>query len=208
MLWKSRRGNCWHPAVSAAQRPVKFSAFTICRSLLPTAPISSWQCPVRRIAATDVKQEPGTEDNSDPQSLHRLNRRLLARLAHCAGGGRRGLRSHPPRLLKERTEVGGISQDQSQSPRSCARHRQGIITENPAILLYIAQTHPKAELAPLDDPFALGQIQAFNSFLCSTVHPAHAHRMRGYRWSDDTAVVEAMKVKVPQNMRIFWPYRK
>ena len=77
---------------------------------------------------------------------------------------------------------------------------RGIITENPAILLYIAQTHPMAKLAPLDDPFALGQIQALNSYLCSTVHPAHAHRIRGYRWSNDAAVIEALKVKVPQNM--------
>jgi glutathione S-transferase len=77
---------------------------------------------------------------------------------------------------------------------------KGVITETPAILLYIAQTHPQANLAPLDDPFALAQIQALNSYLCSTVHPAHAHKMRGYRWSDDAAVIEAMKVKVPQNM--------
>jgi glutathione S-transferase len=77
---------------------------------------------------------------------------------------------------------------------------KGTITENPAILLFIAQTHPMANLAPLDDPFALGQIQALNSYLCSTVHPAHAHKMRGYRWSDEAAVIEAMKVKVPQNM--------
>lgn len=77
---------------------------------------------------------------------------------------------------------------------------RGIITENPAILLYIAQTHPVAKLAPLDDPFALGQVQALNSYLCSTVHPAHAHRIRGYRWSDDAAVIEALKIKVPQNM--------
>jgi glutathione S-transferase len=77
---------------------------------------------------------------------------------------------------------------------------KGIITETPAILVYIAQTHPMANLAPLDDPFALAQIQAFNSYLCSTVHPAHAHKMRGYRWSDDPAIVEAMKIKVPQNM--------
>jgi glutathione S-transferase len=77
---------------------------------------------------------------------------------------------------------------------------KGTITETPAILLYIAQTHPKAKLAPLDDPFALAQIQALNSYLCSTVHPHHAHKLRGSRWSDDAAVVEAMKIKVPQNM--------
>jgi glutathione S-transferase len=77
---------------------------------------------------------------------------------------------------------------------------KGVVTETPAILLFIAQIHPTAKLAPLDDPFALAQVQAFNSYLCSTVHPAHAHKMRGYRWSDDPAIVEAMKIKVPQNM--------
>jgi len=77
---------------------------------------------------------------------------------------------------------------------------QGILTETPAILVYIAQSFPKANLAPLNDPFRLGQIQSFNSYLCSTVHVAHAHRMRGYRWSDDEAARETMKKKVPQNV--------
>ncbi len=77
---------------------------------------------------------------------------------------------------------------------------QGTITETPAILAYIAQTHPKAKLAPLDDPFQFAQIQAFNSYLCSTVHVAHAHKRRGARWADDAAVIEAMAKKVSQNM--------
>jgi glutathione S-transferase len=77
---------------------------------------------------------------------------------------------------------------------------RGILTETPAILLYISQSFPQAGLAPLDDPFALGQVQAFNSYLCSTVHVAHAHRMRGYRWADDPAAIEAMKRKVPQSV--------
>ena len=77
---------------------------------------------------------------------------------------------------------------------------QGILTETPAILLYIAQSFPKANLAPVNDPFRLGQIQAFNSYLCSTVHVAHAHRMRAYRWTDDEPAMETMKKKVPQNV--------
>ena len=74
----------------------------------------------------------------------------------------------------------------------------GILTETPAILAYVAQTNPKAKLAPLDDPFAFAKIQAFNSYLCSTVHPAHAHRVRGSRWADDPAAIEDMKRKAPQ----------
>jgi glutathione S-transferase len=77
---------------------------------------------------------------------------------------------------------------------------RGILTETPAILFYIAQTHPAAQLAPLDDPFALGRLQAFTSYLCSTVHVAHAHRMRGYRWADDAAAIAEMKRKVPQTV--------
>jgi glutathione S-transferase len=74
---------------------------------------------------------------------------------------------------------------------------KGILTETPAILVYIAQTHPAAKLAPLDDPFALAKIQSFNSYLCSTVHVAHAHRVRGTRWADSEAAIADMKAKAP-----------
>ncbi|HZP74951.1 MAG TPA: glutathione S-transferase family protein [Pseudolabrys sp.] len=77
---------------------------------------------------------------------------------------------------------------------------RGIITETPAILVYLAQTFPAAKLAPLDDPFALARLQSFNSYLCSTVHVAHAHGARGSRWTDDKAAIESMKQKVPQTM--------
>ena len=77
---------------------------------------------------------------------------------------------------------------------------RGILTETPAMLVFIAQRFPAARLAPIEDPFALAEVQAFNSYLCSTVHIAHAHRMRGYRWADDPAALEAMKKKVPQSV--------
>jgi len=76
----------------------------------------------------------------------------------------------------------------------------GVLTETPALLQYVAQTHPQAQLAPLDDPFRLAEMNAFNSYLCSTVHVAHAHGARGYRWTDDADAIEAMKKKVPQTM--------
>ena len=79
---------------------------------------------------------------------------------------------------------------------------RGVLTETPAILAFVAQLHPEANLAPLDDPFAFAQVQSFNSYLCSTVHVAHAHRMRGYRWvdADDVAALDAMKKKVPHSV--------
>ena len=77
---------------------------------------------------------------------------------------------------------------------------RGILTETPAMLAFIAQSFPKARLAPLDDPFGFAEVQAFNSYLCATLHVAHAHRMRGYRWADDPAAIEAMKRKVPESV--------
>lgn len=79
---------------------------------------------------------------------------------------------------------------------------RGILTETPAMLAFVAQSFPAAQLAPLDDPFAFAQVQAFNSYLCSTLHIAHAHRMRGHRWVDaeDAAAIAAMQRKVPQSV--------
>jgi glutathione S-transferase len=77
---------------------------------------------------------------------------------------------------------------------------RGILTEVPAILVFVAQSFPAAGLAPIDDPFALAQVQAFNSYLCSTVHVAHAHRVRGSRWVDDAQSIEAMQRKAPQSI--------
>lgn len=77
---------------------------------------------------------------------------------------------------------------------------RGVLTETPAMLAFIAQSFPDAGLAPLDDPFAFAEIQAFNSYLCSTVHVAHAHRMRGYRWTDDPAAIVALQKKVPESV--------
>ncbi len=81
----------------------------------------------------------------------------------------------------------------------------GRLTETPAILAYIAQTHPEARLAPTD-PFAFGKLQEFNCYLCATLHVAHAHRMRGHRWSDDPAAWEAMQRFVPQSVGACWDY--
>jgi glutathione S-transferase len=76
----------------------------------------------------------------------------------------------------------------------------GILTETPALLLYLAQNYPAAKMAPLDDSFALAQMQSINSWFCSTVHVHHAHGARGRRWSDDLAAQQTMKDKVAQNM--------
>jgi glutathione S-transferase len=77
---------------------------------------------------------------------------------------------------------------------------RGILTETPAMLAFIAQSYPDARLAPLDDAFAFAELQSFNSYLCSSVHVAHAHRMRGYRWAEEQSSFDDMKRKVPQSV--------
>ncbi|MGY8665503.1 glutathione S-transferase family protein [Bradyrhizobium sp. UFLA05-109] len=77
---------------------------------------------------------------------------------------------------------------------------RGVLTETPAMLAYIAQMFPKAKLAPLDDAFAFAQAQSFNSYLCSTVHVAHAHKMRGARWAAEETSFADMKRMIPKTM--------
>jgi len=77
---------------------------------------------------------------------------------------------------------------------------QGVVTETPAILSYIAQTHPEKQLAPLDDPFMFARMQAANAYLCATVHVAHAHSRRSERWADTAEAIAEMKRKAPEVM--------
>jgi glutathione S-transferase len=76
----------------------------------------------------------------------------------------------------------------------------GVLTETPALLVFVAQSFPTAGLAPMEDALAFARMQEFHSYLASTVHVAHAHGRRGTRWADDPAAREAMRAKVPQNM--------
>lgn len=75
----------------------------------------------------------------------------------------------------------------------------GVLTETPAILAFVAQSFPAARLAPTD-PFGFARMQAFNGYLASTLHVAHAHGPRGSRWTDDPAAILALKQRVPQTV--------
>ena len=75
---------------------------------------------------------------------------------------------------------------------------RGLLTETPAMLAFVAQSFPEAALAPLDDAFAFAEMQSFNSYLCSTLHVAHAHRVRGYRWAYEASSFADMQRKVPE----------
>lgn len=77
---------------------------------------------------------------------------------------------------------------------------RGVLTENVAILAFVAQSRPDKNLAPLSDPFAFAEMQAFNAYLASTVHVNHAHKHRGHRWATEESSFLDMRRKVPETM--------
>jgi len=76
-----------------------------------------------------------------------------------------------------------------------------VLTETPAILVYLAQLAPESSVGLPIDPMAFAQIQSFNNYLCSTVHVAHAHKYRGSRWVQDESALAALTANVPNTMR-------
>ena len=81
---------------------------------------------------------------------------------------------------------------------------RGVLTECPAILAYVAQRWPEARLAPVDDPWAFAQMQAFNVFLTSSVHVAWAHISRPGRYADGEAAAAAMAAKSREALPAFF----
>jgi glutathione S-transferase len=79
------------------------------------------------------------------------------------------------------------------------RTSDGLLTETPALLTYLARSTPAASLLPAA-AFSEARALSFLSYLASTVHVAHAHRMRGARWSDDADAIASMQRKVPQSV--------
>ena len=77
---------------------------------------------------------------------------------------------------------------------------EGTITENPAILEYIADIHPAAALKP-EGAFELAKARSLCAYLCATAHVAFAHRHRGARWADTEAAHKDMQSKVASNLK-------
>jgi glutathione S-transferase len=74
-----------------------------------------------------------------------------------------------------------------------------VMTETGALLDYIADLAPHANLRPAD-PEAAQHMRSVMYYLASTMHVAHAHKMRGSRWADQQSSFEDMAAKVPQTM--------
>lgn len=77
---------------------------------------------------------------------------------------------------------------------------EGTLTENPAILEFIAATHPKANFVPTE-PLTLAKARELSFYICSTVHVAFAHHKRPARWATQAATFEDLQQKAPENLR-------
>lgn len=71
---------------------------------------------------------------------------------------------------------------------------KGVLTEAGAILDYIGILAPV--MIPTD-PYAAGRMREVMYYLASTMHVAHAHKVRGSRWADQEASFADMRAKVP-----------
>ena len=74
-----------------------------------------------------------------------------------------------------------------------------ILTETGALLEYIAALKPDANLVP-QEPTDAAHMRGVMYYLASTMHVAHAHKMRGSRWADQQSSWDDMAAKVPETM--------
>jgi glutathione S-transferase len=81
--------------------------------------------------------------------------------------------------------------------------RDWVLTENPAILAYIARRHPGAGLWPHD---ARDEARCLEwlAWIASTIHPAYAHVRRPERYVEDDAAKAAVVAKGRETCRDLW----
>lgn len=111
-------------------------------------------------------------------------------------------------LIHDAVEV-SIPKGEHQTPAFLARHPKGRIpvletpegklTENPAILEYIAATDPGGRYLP-EGVWAEAQARSTAAYLCATAHVAFAHKQRGRRWAQSDAALADMAAQVATNL--------
>ena len=80
------------------------------------------------------------------------------------------------------------------------RTDDGVLTENVAILTYLARSFPDAKLLPTD-PLGTARALSHMAYLSNTVHPAFTHIMRPGRFATDESAHDNLKATGKEN---FW----
>lgn len=78
-----------------------------------------------------------------------------------------------------------------------------VLTENPAILHFIARSFPEAGLWP-DGLHDQARVAEWLGWIASTVHVAYAHVRRGERYADSEAALAEVRAKGIQTCRELW----
>jgi glutathione S-transferase len=80
------------------------------------------------------------------------------------------------------------------------RTDEGVLTENVAILIYLARSFPNAQLLPTD-PLGTARALSHMAYLSNTMYPAFTHIMRPGRFATDESAHENLKATGREN---FW----
>ena len=78
-----------------------------------------------------------------------------------------------------------------------------VLTENPAILRYVARRYPDAQLWP-EDLVEDGRCAEWLAYISSTVHVTYAHIRRPERYAADPKAIEAVTAKGRETAREVW----
>src|SRR5206468_4847943 len=101
------------------------------------------------------------------------------------------------------TQIVGLAQGEQTKPEylngvnprgkvPALKTDDGILTENVAILTYLARSFPDAKLLPTD-PLGTARALSHMAYLSNTVHPAFTHIMRPGRFATDESAHDNLK---------------
>lgn len=78
------------------------------------------------------------------------------------------------------------------------RTDEGVLTENLAIITYLARSFPQAHLLP-EDPLPLARALSHMAWLASAVHPAFTHIVRPERFATDGRAHDSIRATGREN---------
>ena len=109
--------------------------------------------------------------------------------------------AHPIALAKgEHMQPEYLSKVNARGKVPALKTDDGILTENVAILTYLARSFPQANLLPTD-PLGTARALSHMAYLSNTVHPAFTHIMRPGRFATDESAHDNLKATGKDN---FW----
>ena len=112
--------------------------------------------------------------------------------AHRSGRSRCGLRLAARSIPKHEHQGPEYLAVNPRGKVPALRTDQGVLSENVAILTYIARSFPKAALLP-EKPFKMARCLSHMAYLSNTVHPAFTHIVRPGRFASDEATHKDVK---------------